>query len=175
MSSYEEELTSRLNKIKPALEELGIEPHKGICDIKIISKMGRMVGLDITPTQGIEALFYAKGDAERYFTPFDDIEFERFVQWFYDNENIRLRKKNYLKTSRTHHIKPINVRSNSVLRKGNFGSPSARGFGKNLKKRGNLLTPNPSEKHKDNEDNEEYRFRAQIQKLFRDKKFPALK
>ena len=112
------EVHSKLNLIKPTLQEMGIEPNKGAVDYKIIVKMAKTIGLDLSFTQAIEALFHAKGDTDKFVTPLNDKEYKRFIEWFFTNKRIlRLKKKNYMKISTRQYNNSINVRPSIMIKK----------------------------------------------------------
>mmetsp|Transcript_22024 Transcript_22024/g.21760 ORF Transcript_22024/g.21760 Transcript_22024/m.21760 type:complete len:176 (-) Transcript_22024:342-869(-) len=169
------ELNSKLKKIKPTLIDMGIEPYKGICDIKKVIEMTKIVGLDISPSQGIEALMYAKEKADNFHTPLNEKEYQKFIQWFYKQGNIRIKKENNFKTRRRQYNRSINARPSIMVNRPYIDPPPDRNFGGSFYQAGNPLTPNPSAMPTYDTSNEEYQFSSQAQTLFKDSKLPSLK
>ena len=118
------DLQPKIDKIKPTLAEMGIEPNKGKCEIKDVVQMAETIGLAVSPSQAIEALYFAKGDVEKFKSPLNDLEFKRFLQWFSNNKAVlRLKSNNFMKINRKHQ-NSITVRPSINIGRSNLDSPT---------------------------------------------------
>ena len=99
--------------VMKALHDLEIDPKKKKMDIKDIIALAKKVGYAISPSQATEALFCAKGDVDKFKTPFTEDELQRLVKWFYESRPIlRLASKNYMKIDRTQYNNSVNMKPN---------------------------------------------------------------
>lgn len=80
-------------------------------EIKDIIQLSKKIGYTLSPSQATEALFFAKGDVDKFKTPFTEADLNKFIKWFYDNRDIlRLNKLNYMKNSRKMNNNSVTVR-----------------------------------------------------------------
>ena len=99
------------NQITKALADMEIDPKKTHLELKDVIILAKKIGFSISPSQATEALFFAKGDVEKFKSPFTDDDIRRFIKWFYDNKPVlRLNNKNYLKHSRKVNNHSVTVR-----------------------------------------------------------------
>ena len=141
------ELQPIIEKIKPTMQEMGIELNKGAFEIKDIVHMADVIGLALSPSQAIEAIYYAKGDVEKFKSPFTDTEYKLFLKWFNDHKSIlRLKTQNYMSKNKNY-TNSITVRPSISVRKTTFHEPAP--FPRNIRmpNGANPLTPSTS-KHR---------------------------
>ena len=99
------------HQITKALAEMELDPKKTHLELKDVIILAKKIGFAISPSQATEALFFAKGDVEKFKSPFTDEDLRRFIKWFYDNKPVlRLNNKNYLKHSKRVNNHSVTVR-----------------------------------------------------------------
>ena len=127
--------------------------------------MAKQVGLDISPSQGIEALYFAKGDVDQFKYPFTDKEYKLFIQWFFDHKMVlRLKRKNYLKTTRRAYNHSLNVRPSIMIKKATMNDPQESNITARFPAGISPLTPTFSPvRTANNTPIDEHRFRSQVQ------------
>lgn len=157
------ELQPIIDKIRPTMLEMGIEPNKGAFEIKDIVHMADVVGLALSPSQAIEAIYYAKGDVEKFKSPFTDVEFKLFLKWFTDHKSIlRLKTQNYMTKHRGQH-NSITVRPSISVRKTTFHDPIQSPRNIVMYGGSNPLTPNSKNRPSSKTPYEDIHFRSKLQ------------
>jgi hypothetical protein len=158
------ELQPILELIKPTLHSMGIEPNKGTFEIKDIVQMTDTIGLAMSPSQAIEALYYAKGDVEKFKYPFTDVELKLFIKWFSDHKSVlRLKTQNYM-TKRKQHNHSSTLRPSIGIKKTIFNEGIKSPTNRNIYGGNNPLTPrNIDHKLVSKPQSEDIHFRSKLQ------------
>lgn len=113
-------------QVLKVLQDMEIDPYKAVLEIKDVIVMSKKLGYILSPSQATEALFSAKGDIEKFKTPFNEADFKRFVKWFLDHRTmLRLNKMNYMKNTRKANNNSVNMRpSINLINSPNYQGPN---------------------------------------------------